>query len=167
MPRPFDVSTPSPATVGQVYSAFADKGYWRDRLAEFGGDSIRLDSLVVEPGSVFVGTTQNLRHDGLPVLIAKVMPGDLKVVREETWRLLGEDELRGNVVITTAGAPISGTATALVSRVAEGSVLRFTGTVQVKVPLIGGQIEKYISSQIIEEIPRVQRFTTRWISESA
>ena len=115
---------------------------------------------------MFVGTTQDLRHDGLPVLIAKAMPGDLKVVREETWRVTGDDELHGNVVITTSGAPISGVATARVSPTAEGSVLHFRGTVQVKVPLIGGQIEKYISSQIAEEIPGVQRFTTRWISEN-
>jgi hypothetical protein len=167
MPRPFDVSTPSPATVGQVHAAFADEGYWRARLAEYGGDSIRLESLAVGEGSVFVGTTQEMRHDGLPVLIAKAMPGDLKVVREETWHVTDDDELHGDVVITTSGAPISGVATARVSANGEGSVLRFTGTVQVKVPLIGGQIEKYISSQISEEIPGVQRFTARWISENA
>ena len=166
MPRPFDVSTPSSATVGQVHAAFADESYWRARLAEYGGDSIRLDSLEVGEGSVFVGTTQNLSHDRLPVLIAKAMPGDLKVVREETWRVIG-DELRGDVVITTSGAPISGSAIAVVSPTADGSLLRFTGTVQVRVPLIGGQIEKYISSQISEEIPGVQRFTTRWISGNA
>jgi len=167
VPRPFDVSTPSSATVGQVHAAFADEGYWRARLAEYGGDSIRLDSLVVGEGSVFVATTQNLSHDRLPVLIAKAMPGDLKVVREETWRVTDDAELHGDVVITTSGAPISGSAVAVVSPTAAGSLLRFTGTVRVKVPLIGGQIEKYISSQISEEIPGVQRFTTRWISGNA
>jgi hypothetical protein len=166
MPRPFDVSAPSPATVGQVHAAFADESYWRARLVEYGGDSIRLDSLVVGEGSVVVGTTQDLSHDGLPVLIAKAMPGDLKVVRRESWRVTG-DELHGDVVITTAGAPISGSALAVVSPTADGSLLRFTGTVQVKVPLIGGQIERYLSSKIGEEIPGVQRFTARWISGNA
>ncbi len=168
MPRPFDVSAPSAATVDQVHAAFADESYWRARLVEYGGggDSIRLDSLVVGEGSVVVGTTQDLSHDGLPVLIAKAMPGDLKVIRRETWRVTG-DELHGDVVITTDGAPISGSALAVVSPTAGGSLLRFTGTVQVKVPLIGGQIEKYLSSKIGEEIPGVQRFTARWISGNA
>lgn len=165
MPRPFEVSTPSTATVGQVHAAFADESYWRARMAEFGGDSIRLDSLVVGRGSVFIGTVQQLRHDGLPVLIAKVMPGDLRVVREETWRVSG-DGLHGDVVITTSGAPISGTATAVVNPTPDGSLLRFQGTVRVKVPLVGGRIEKYIGAQIVEEIPNVQRFTTRWVSEN-
>lgn len=166
MPRPFDVSTASPATVAQVRAAFADEGYWRDRLAEFGGDSIRMDSLVVAADSIVVATTQDLRNNALPTLIAKVVPGDLKVIREETWRVEA-DRLHGDVVITTSGAPISGTATAVVAPDGAGSLLRFRGSVQVKVPLIGGQIEKYISSQLNEEIPGVQRFTTRWISANA
>lgn len=167
MPRGFDVSTPSSATVAQVYSAFGDAGYWRDRLVEFGGDSIRLDSLVVENGSVFVGTTQDLRNDRLPVLIAKAIPGDLKVFRQETWQMTEDGALHGDVAMKTSGAPITGTAIALVSPTPEGSVLRFTGTVTMKVPLIGGQVEKYISSQITQEIPGVQHFTTRWITENA
>lgn len=165
MPRPFDISTASPATVEQVHAAFADADYWRDRLAEYGGGSIRLDSLDVVDGSVCVATTQDMRNNSLPVLIAKIVPGDLLVMRKETWRV-ERDELHGDVVITTQGAPIAGSATALVAPTADGSLLRFRGSVHVKVPLIGGQIEKYIGSQISEEIPGVQRFTTRWIAEN-
>ena len=40
MPRGFDVSTESSATVAEVHSAFGNADYWRDRLAVFGGDSI-------------------------------------------------------------------------------------------------------------------------------
>lgn len=167
MPRSFDVSTDSSASVAEVHAAFRDADYWRQRLAEFGGDSIRLDSLVVEAGSVFVSTTQDLRNDVLPGLVAKAVPGDLKVLREETWHLTDVGMLHGDVVMTTSGAPISGVATALVSPTSAGSVLRFAGSVQMKVPLIGGPIERYISAQITQEIPGVQRFTTRWILENA
>ena len=167
MPRGFDVSAASTAAVAEVQAAFANGDYWRDRFAEFGGDSIRLDSLVVRDGSIFVSAIQDLRNDVLPTLIAKAIPGDLKVLREETWRLTDGGALHGDVVLTASGAPLSGLATAVVSPTAEGSVLRFTGTVQMKVPLIGGQIEKYISSQITEEIPGLQRFTTGWIAQNA
>lgn len=163
MPKEFDISTASPATVDQVHAAFADRDYWRERLAEYGGDSIRLDSLVADGSTVSVATTQDMRNNALPVLIAKVVPGNLLVIRKEVWRVDG-DALHGDVVITTQGAPISGAATAVVAPAADGSTLRFRGSVQVKVPLIGGQIEKYISSQLSEEIPGVQRFTTRWIA---
>ena len=167
MPRGFDVSAATTATVAAVHAAFADADYWRDRLSEFGGDSIRLDSLVVRDGSIFVSAIQDLRNDVLPTLIAKAIPGDLKVLREETWQLTGSGTLHGDVVLTASGAPLSGVATAVVSPTPDGSLLRFTGTVQMKVPLIGGQIEKYVSSQIAEEIPGLQRFTTRWIAQNA
>jgi hypothetical protein len=163
--RSFDVSTASPATVDQVQAAFASRDYWRDRLAEYGGESIRLDSLEVDGGAVSVRTIQDMRSNALPVVIAKVVPGDLLVMRSEIWQVRG-DELHGEVVITARGAPISGNATAVVAPASDGSTLRFCGSVQAKVPLIGGQIEKYIGSQITDEIPGVQRFTSRWIAEN-
>lgn len=162
MPRAFDVSSDSPATVDQVHAAFRDPSYWQARLTEYGSGSIRLDSLVVEDASLYVATTQAMRNQALPGLVARAVRGDLTVVRTETWRLV-DGVLRGDVAITTSGAPISGTADATVSPTAGGSVLRFAGTVQAKVPLIGGQIERFISSKIHDEIPGLQGFTTRWI----
>lgn len=167
MPRPFDVSTPSPATVDQVHAAFADEDYWRARLLEYGGGTIALDRLDVDAqGTILVKTIQDMRNDTLPSLIAKAIPSDLKVFRAETWRFDG-DGLSADVVIHATGAPISGTGTAGLSPIADGSLLRFSGTVQVRVPLIGGQIEKYIAGQIVQEIPGVQRFTTQWIVANA
>src|ERR1700757_1110897 len=37
MPRSFDVSADSPATVEQVHWAFSDEGYWLARLASMNG----------------------------------------------------------------------------------------------------------------------------------
>lgn len=167
MPRPFEVSTPTPATVGQVHEAFTSERYWRDRLFEYGAGSITLEALDVDSdGTVAVKTIQAMRTDALPGFIAKAIPGDLKVFRRETWRVVGP-ELHADVAMHTTGAPISGTGAAGLTPTGDGSLLRFAGTIQVRIPLIGGQIEKYISSQIIEEIPGVQRFTTRWITGNA
>ena len=166
MPRPFEVSTPTAAGVAEVHAAFGSEDYWRARLLEYGRGSITLDRLEVDAeGTVVVRTTQDMRNDSMPGFIARAIPGDLKVIREETWRRAGE-ELRADVGMRTTGAPISGAATAVVSPTAEGSMLRFAGVLTVRIPLIGGQIEKYISSAIVEEIPGVQRFTTRWIAEN-
>jgi hypothetical protein len=166
MPRSFDVSTETTASVEAVHSAFSHERYWLARLAAYGGDAMTLDSLVVDAdGTVAVATTQDLRHDLLPGPLAKVFPGDLKVLREETWRPVDGREVRGEVSIKAFGAPASGVGTAVLAPIAQGSRLRFTGTLQVRIPLIGGTIEKYIGGQIVEEIPEVQRFTTDWIAE--
>jgi hypothetical protein len=49
--------------------------------------------------------------------------------------------------------------------VPDGSQLRFSATVEVKIPLVGGKIESYVGGQLAEEIPAIQRFTTMWITE--
>ena len=62
MPRSFDVSFESPASVEQVHSAFSDEDYWLARFAAFGGDNT-LDSLIVDSdGTVTVTVTQDLRQ---------------------------------------------------------------------------------------------------------
>jgi hypothetical protein len=168
MPRSFDVSTDTPASVKEIHSAFGDEQYWLARLAAYGGDTITLDSLIVDDdGSVAVATTQDLRHDLLPGVLAKVFPGDLKVVRKETWRPIDGRRVHGDVSITASGVPASGVGSAVLAPIADGSRLRFSGTLQVRIPLVGGKIEKYIAAQIAEEIPELQRFTTNWISEHA
>lgn len=168
MPRSFDVSTDSPASVEEIHWAFSDESYWLARLAAYGGETMTLDSLFVDDGgSVAVASTQDLRHDLLPGVLAKVFPGDLKVMREETWRPVDGREVRGEVSITAFGAPASGVGTAVLAPIAQGSRLRFIGTLEVRIPLVGGTIEKFIRGQLAEAIPEVQRFTTNWISEHA
>jgi hypothetical protein len=166
MPLPFDVSAETPASVEQIYSAFGDQQYWLARLAAYGGDTMTLDSWAVDDSGVAVATTQDLSHVLLPGPLAKVFPGDLKVLREEAWRLL-HGEVRGKTCITAVGAPASGAGTAVLAPTEQGTRLRFTGTVEIRIPLIGSTIEKLIRSQLAVEIPVVMQFTTSWIAEHA
>lgn len=164
MPRGFDVSTETAASVEAIHAAFGLERYWLDRLVAYGGEAMTLNSLLVDSdGTVSVTTTQDLRHDMLPGPLGKVFGGDLSVRRSETWRRADGGEVHGEVDITTTGAPASGTGTAVLAPVAGGSRLTFAGTVEVRIPLVGGRIENYLGGQIAEEIPGVQAFTTEWI----
>ncbi len=163
MPRPFDVRTTSPASMTDIHAAFCDEAYWLARLAEFGGDTMTLDAFRVDThGSVAVATTQDLRHDLLPGVLAKVFRGDLKIVREESW-YPADDRIDGEVRIAASGVPGSGQGSAVLTPASDGSTLRFTGTLEVRIPLVGGRIEKYIGDVLAEEIPAIQRFTSGWV----
>jgi hypothetical protein len=165
MPRSFDLLAESPASVEQVYSAFSEEQYWRARLAAFGGITT-LDTLIVDAdATVTVATTQHLRHYRLPQVVAKLLPGDLKILRNETWKPVGGRRVRGEVSFSVPGALGSGRAAALLAPMRDGSRLSFTATVEVKVPLVAGKIESYICRQLAEQIPAMQRFTTAWIAE--
>jgi hypothetical protein len=165
MPGSLDLVVEFPASVEQVHSAFSDEEYWLARLAAFGG-STTLDSLTAHAdGTVTVATTQDLRRHAVPRVVAKVFPGDLKILREETWRPIGGRRVIGEITVSAPGALGSGRADALLAPTQDGSRLRFTATVEVKVPLVGGKIESYIGGQLAEQIPAMQRFTTAWITK--
>jgi Protein of unknown function (DUF2505) len=167
MPRSFDFSVESPARVEQVVSAFAEEDYWLARLAAFGGVA-RLDSLIVgKDGTVTVAIVADGRPEGVPGLIAKLYPLEWKIVQTETWSPIDGGRVRGEVSITTHGAPGSGHGTALLVPAQNGSLLKCTATVEFKVPLVGGKIESIIGSQLVQPVSALQHFTAKWIADQA
>ncbi len=160
----------SPATVAQIHAALGDEGYWRDRLAVNDSGPVSLDSLrVAADGAVDVAMTLHPLRDRLPKLITRWHSGDLQIRHTETWRPAGAGGLRGAISFTVRGAPLAGTgAVALTPRRAPeaGSQLRYTATVQVAVPVVGGAIEKFIGGQLPEGLLIAQRFTDDWIEHS-
>jgi hypothetical protein len=167
VPRSFDFSIESPASVEQIRSAFSEEDYWLARLAEFGGFG-RLDSLIIgTDGSVTVAVIHDLRHDGLPGVVAKFFPRDWQVVQNETWSPIDDGRVRGEVSAVTHGAPGSGRGTALLAPAQNGSRMKCTATVEFRVPLVGGTIESVMGRLLVQQISVIQRFTTKWITEHA
>lgn len=166
MPRSFDVSADSPATVEQVHSAFSDEGYWLARLATMNG-STALESLIVDDDqTVRVATTQDLGRDLVPGIVAKFYRRDLKVRHTETWRPI-DGQLRGEINVAVSGAPGSGSGAALVTPTQDGSRMTFEGSVEFKVPLVGGTIESFIAREFARGIPDIQHFLAKWVTEHA
>ena len=165
MPRSFEVLVESPTSVEQVHAAFGREDYWLARFSAFGVTST-LDSLTVgADGTVRVAISQDLRHDVLPAIVAKVYRRDLKIRHCETWRSVGDGRVHGEISVAVSGAPGSGSGAALVAPAQHGSRLTLTASVEFKVPLVGGTVENYIAREFAQEIPEIQRFTTAWISE--
>jgi Protein of unknown function (DUF2505) len=48
-----------------------------------------------------------------------------------------------------------------------GARLKLRATVEVRIPLVGGKLENFVGSQLVDLLIAEQRFTTRWIGESA
>ena len=166
MPRSFDVSADSPATVEQVHSAFSDEDYWLARLATMNG-STALESLIVDDDqTVRVATTQDLGRDLVPGIVAKFYRRDLKVRHTERWRPI-DGQLRGEINVAVSGAPGSGSGAALVTPTQDGSRMTFEGSVEFKVPLVGGTIESFIAREFARGIPDIQHFITTWVTEHA
>lgn len=155
-------------SVEQVYRAFSDERYWLARLTDSGADDYSLDAMVVdEHDGLYINTTQTLRANRLPGVVTQFHRGDLSFVREETWSPVRDGEAGATVKGSIPGAPAGLTGTAVLAPAGAGSRLEFTVEVEVRVPLVGGKIESFIGSQLVDLLIAEQRFTTVWIAENA
>jgi hypothetical protein len=168
MPRSFDLSANYRGTVEQVHAAFSDEEYWLSRLADSGADTATLDSMTVsDDGTITVATTQALRSDRLPAMVTQFHPHDLEIVRTETWGPVSDGVAHAEVTGAVPGAPVSLAGTAALEPTDTGSRLKFTVTVEVNIPLVGGKLETFIGGKLAELVAAEQRFTTVWITENA
>jgi len=165
MARSFDIVTESAASVEQIHSAFGREDYWLARLAPAGATTA-LDSLTVEDdGTVTARVTQHLGRQVLPGPVAKLIPGDLKIVHTETWRPVGDRQVQGQVRVAASPGLGSGHGEAWLEPSGNGSQMRFVLSVEIKIPLLGGKLEKSMGAGLVKNIPELQRFTTSWIAE--
>jgi hypothetical protein len=169
MPRSFDMATEYEGSVEQVHQAFSDEQYWLARLADSGADDYSLDTLAVDGQGIDIVTTQRLRADRLPGVVTQFHRGDLSLVRQEAWTPIRGGQAAATIKLSIIGAPatLSGTAVLAPAKSGGGSRLEFKATVQVDVPLVGGKIESFIGSQLVDLLIAEQRFTTVWITENA
>ncbi|MGO9286341.1 MAG: DUF2505 domain-containing protein [Mycobacterium sp.] len=166
MSHSFDGLTESPASVEQIHAAFGREDYWQARVAAASATATTLDSLTVDAdGTVTVRVTQHLGPQLLPGPIAKFVAGELRLVNTETWTPDGDRQVRGRVITSVSGGLGSCRATTWLAPAGNGSQLRFRGRVEVKIPLVGGALEKFIGANLAQNIPGVLNFTTTWIAE--
>ena len=165
MARSFHVEVDSSADVDAVFAAFGDEAYWHARLATFSNGTATLDALDVDAvDSVTVAVTLRLLADRLPKVVTQLRAGDLVMKRTERWHIGTDSLMRGGITATIPGAPFSMTADAVISPQDPGSRLDYTAKFGVRIPVVGGGIERFIADHAGDEIRAIHRFTGDWIA---
>jgi uncharacterized protein DUF2505 len=173
MPRSFEFSADYDDRVEDVHRAFGTQEYWRARLADIPVDESRLELLRVggEPGddgTIDVITLQVVRSHNLAALVRQLHKGDLCIRREETWGPVTDGVVTASVAGSIVNTSVQGSGTAELSPIASGGCrLTFRITVAVRVPIIGGKVEKLIGTHLAQLVTREQHFTTEWITANA
>ncbi len=174
MPRSFDLSADYDGSVEEVHRAFTDANYWQARLAGSGVDVATLESMRVggesgDDDTVEVVTLQVIHSHNLPGMVTQLHRGDLCVRRGETWGPVTDGAAKGCVEGAVLDAPVNLSGTAMLSPISEsgGARLELRATVQVRVPIIGGKLERIIATQIAELVATEQRFTMEWLTDHA
>ncbi|UVS82332.1 MULTISPECIES: DUF2505 domain-containing protein [Actinokineospora] len=147
------------APASRVRAALVSTEYLRDRLAEIGGPGAELVDHGVRGGTVTYRLRQTVPADRLPSFTKSVFRGDLVVERTETW-----DDAAGTTTARVTGVPGEITAAYTLTDTASGCTWRTDGRVQVKIPLVGGKIEKVIAEQVGRLLAAETAFTADWLA---
>ena len=150
--------------VADVYLAQSDEGALRARLAEIGGAHACLDEHSETGDGVRFTLVQGVSADRLPQAVRTIHKGDLIVHREQIWRRDGEG-WTGTAKATVEGVPGEIKARTELRAGGTGTELRSTGEVKVRIPLVGGKLERLIGEQVTKLLEREAEFTAKWLAE--
>ncbi|MEV0297999.1 DUF2505 domain-containing protein [Nocardia sp. NPDC050710] len=145
--------------VAAVRAAISDELYWKDRIAEVGGPSARLDSVTVNGDQVRIEMVQAIAAEQLPAAITAVRPGDLIIPRVENWT--------GNSATFEArvdGAPAEVRGTVTLTGDDSGATATIEGSIEVKIPLFGSKIEAAIQERLTELLQSEEEFSNNWLA---
>jgi hypothetical protein len=169
MPRTFDMVADYPDSVEDLLEVFGDERYWLAWLAaEYGTDGT-LDSIRVgADGSVDVACTFALRPDRLPGVVTRVYKSDIQITRGESWSAITDGQTTCTITADMPGTPVTLSGTALLTphpADTGGAQMEVQGSVEVRIPVAGRQIEKVIANQLMDLATTRRHFTNSWISQ--
>ena len=108
---------------------------------------------------------QAVAEEFLPSIVTKFRPGDLEIDRTEVWRPPGADgSANGTFSASIPGVPAGIGGTLGLTPDATGSRLTIQGDVEIRVPLIGGKIERAAIEQLRQLLVSEDDFTAKWTS---
>ncbi|WP_156687699.1 DUF2505 domain-containing protein [Mycobacterium sp. Marseille-P9652] len=173
MPRSFALSADYEASVEQVHRVFYDEEYWHARLADIPVDEAQVELMRIggesgDDGTVEVVTLQTVRSHNLHAVVKQLHGGDLSIRRSETWGPLVGGAATAKITGTILGTPVAVSGDAELAPLADsgGARLGIHVSVQVRVPIIGGKVERLIGDQLRELVSWEQKFTTEWMANN-
>jgi hypothetical protein len=171
MARSFDMIAEYPDSVENLVRAFGDEHYWLAWLAAEYGTDATLDSIQVgSDGSVEVACTFALPQDQLPSVVARVYKSDVQIQRGESWSAINDGAATCTITASMPGTPVTLSGSAQLAPHPEhagGAQMRVQGSVDVRIPMVGRQIEKVIANQLIDLATTRCDFTNSWISQDS
>ncbi|WP_072689575.1 DUF2505 domain-containing protein [Rhodococcus marinonascens] len=147
MAKSFEYSEEIAYPLDRVHATVTNPAFWQHRF-EKAPEKLTLDASR-GPGTLTAIMRDSIGVSSLPSIVSKVVSGELKVERIDEWGALDGNRADGRISGSSTGIPVQIDCTsALRASGEEATVLEVAGSVEVKVPLVGGQIESLIRKQV-------------------
>ncbi len=147
-----------------VHASLIDRAFLAERLRVLGGKGAELISYDSSGSEVTFRLRQGLDAAHMPSVVRTVVKGDLVVERTESWRSDGQ-AFTGTTTASVAGLPGDIRGRFRLADTAAGSEWHTDAEVKVKVPLVGGKIEKVVAEQVRKLLVSEAEFAAGWLAE--
>ncbi|MCX4097795.1 DUF2505 domain-containing protein [Nocardia sp. alder85J] len=167
MSRKFCFTVPYSVPVEQLHRAIIDDGLWRARFATAPTATLDL-SRPDGPGTIRIRMTERARPDKIPSVVNRVLNTDLVLERIDNWAAVtGDGTAIGVFTGATTGLTTEMDGAYLLRPTATGSEIEVTGTVTVKVPLVGGMIEPLAEQMLHRVLDSERKFIEQQLGADA
>lgn len=166
MSRKFSFTVPYAVPVEDLHRALIRDEVWQARFAEAKTATLEI-SHPDGANTVRIHMTETANQDKVPGVVRKVLKSDLVLSRTDNWQALEGEIARGVFEGSTGGIPGALSGTYELRPTAQGCEIAVAGTVQVKVPLVGGAIEP-LAEQLYHRVLNSERtFIEEWVAAQA
>ncbi|MEO9326614.1 DUF2505 domain-containing protein [Gordonia aurantiaca] len=137
-----------PFSTQRLWAIYTTEQYWHELVERMNSGHGYVEKVSIAGDAVTVEMSQGIPADRLPSAVTKVMPGDLRIPRKNTYRLVG-DRIEGDIHATVEGAPVPVNVTGRIVTSGDPAVSECAAEVSVNLPLFGGKIEKAVVDELV------------------
>ncbi|GAA1457458.1 DUF2505 domain-containing protein [Williamsia maris] len=153
-----------PFGMAAYVAAVSDTEYWKALSVGSPEAPGELESTDITDTGAEVHLIQRIPGDKLPPAVTALVSGDLAVKRSVIMAFLADDHTTGSFDADVTGTPATTKGTIDATGADECTVV-FTGSVNVRIPLVGGKIEKMIAENLVGLFDAERDFTIAWHDE--
>jgi hypothetical protein len=165
----FQESTTVPHTPAAVATALMDEGFHRAATEKLGGVLAAFSREGDPTGPITVTMVRTVPVNRLPEAVQKIagkfLGEKLNLEQTERWSAPAADGSRtGHLVVTIPTAKVTATGEQTMVPSGTGTELTVTGTVECKIPLVGGKVAGFAEPKVGSVLRRQSRELTQWLS---
>ncbi|WP_327094008.1 DUF2505 domain-containing protein [Nocardia vinacea] len=166
MSRKFSFTVPYAVPVEDLHRALTTDDVWQSRFADARTATLDL-SHPQGAGTIRIHMTEKASDDKVPGIVSRVLENELLLSRTDNWQALDGEIAKGTFEGATRGISTEMSGTYELRPTAEGSEIEVAGTVQVKVPLVGGAIEPLAEQLHHRVLESERKHIEEWVAAQA
>lgn len=154
-----------PFSTERLWAIFTTEQYWHDLVERMNAGHGHVEKVTIAGDTVTVEMNQGIPAERLPSAVTKIMPGDLRIPRRNTYRLVG-DRIVAEMHATVEGAPVPVNVYGTITTSGDPATSDCEAEVSVNLPMFGGKIEKAVVSELVGLLEHERGHTVDWDSEN-